>query len=109
MQRIEFAEVQGIPNCYVLVPETPQDEELLIEKLDDCGVRDRMGFSKQGTTGVLMVPAHPHWDEEGKVQLQVKKPDGDANAWFWLVEIDDGRVFAWWNTQPNLTSANAWN
>lgn len=102
----------GIPESWVLVPETKNDEEELRVALDSQDVRHRMSFIKNGINGRVDFPQQLRWSPEGslKVSIAVQGGGQPLEAWFWIVETDDGtgRRHAFWGTVPDTDQAVSW-
>jgi hypothetical protein len=109
MKRIGW---KGMIDCAVLVPETVEERGELTQSLEDNGVLNSLGFSKNGVNGTLYLPETLAWDSSGAMKASVKVNEelGRRSAWFWLVECADstGRRFAWWSLENDIQSANSW-
>ncbi len=109
MKRIPW---KGPIECAVLVPEAVEEREELAQSLDDNGVVNSLGFSKNGVNGTLYLPETLAWDSSGamKASVKVNEEHGRCDAWFWLVECADGtgRRFAWWSLEHDIESASSW-
>jgi hypothetical protein len=102
-----------LPNCFVLVPESDTERAELRRAFEDAGVSDSLAFHKSGINGCLVLPKEFTWDPGGAVRVAIARQGQTSpiEAWFWLVECDDGsgRRFAWWNTHDDRDSAWTWS
>jgi hypothetical protein len=100
------------PECFIVVPQNEKEKEELKESFEKAGVKNSLAFNKSGINGCLIFPEDLEWEKNGAVkatiEVQGEKPWIDA--WFWLVECNDGteRRFAWWNTNPNFEQSSVW-
>lgn len=103
----------GLPNSFVLIPETLQDREALKAGLADDGVKDSLAFCKNGISGCLRFPGELTWTDDGAVCIPIELHDNKRiEAWFWLVATKDGtsRKFAWWNLNDReINAATPWS
>lgn len=113
MKRQPFTSIGGgLPDCFTLVPETDDEQQELENALDDQGVCNSMGFSKSGINGRLNIDANPQWENGAmKATVTVQGEAHPKDAWFWVVECEDGsgRRFAWWSMKPDIKTASTWS
>ena len=93
----------------ILVPETDQDRQILLDALDDAGVRNSLAFNKAGINGRIDFHHDHGWDKDGGFEVAISMHDQPKiAAWFWIIELDDGRRFAWWALKNDSQEAIAW-
>ncbi len=108
MKRLPFGSA-GVDNS-ILLPENDTEKEDLRQTLDDKGVCDSMAFNRSGINGCLRVSAPLEWAPDGSVEVSIQTPEPQQPiaAWFWVVEINDGRRFLWWSTEQGQLTAKSW-
>lgn len=94
-----------------LIPESDEDELDLIQSLATDGVLHKLAFLKRRINGRLDFPDEVQWQPDGGVKMRiiVQNQADPIDAYFWVVELDDGRRFAWWNLTHDRDSAVPWN
>ena len=97
---------------FALIPETDEDRQELVDKLEDMGVYDSLAFAKNDVNGVWLIPQNPDWDDNDamRVSLKMKGDDTPHDVWFWFIDLDDGpdRRFPWWGMDSDYAKAEPW-
>ena len=117
MQRLPWTPIDNrksvLPKCFALIPETDAERADLRQSFEDGGVQNSMAFDKMDISGRLDIPSVLSWEPDGAIRVAITLK-GDAlpiDAWFWLVECNDGsgRRFAWWNTRYDREGSHPWS